>query len=214
MDSQLNPCSHCGGSAKLYIAENSSLQKRWFVACENTQCPTHTEYADTEESARLLWNTGQRHDYSLSEADLDKLGRTASEALRYRIRDGFLTGEWEHCLDRSILEPKAEDPKMPLHSVALVDSPVDAAFIGAVKPRVVVAILLELRDARMAVEQMEKENRALQRMINILAAGIQPCVVGECCPEGFNGECNRFSPQFIKCGLKYARKAVEEKENV
>lgn len=214
MDSQLKPCPLCGGSAKLYIAENSNLQKRWFAACENTQCPTYTEYADTEESALLLWNTGQRHDYSLSEADLDKLGRTASEALRYRIRDGFLTGEWEHCLDRSILEPKAEYPKMPLHSVALVDSPVDAAFIGSVKPRVVVALLLELRDARMAVEQMEKENWTLQRISKILAAGIQPCVVGECCPEGFNGECNRVSPQFIKCGLKYARKAVEEEENV
>ena len=144
----LKPCLRCGGSARVYIVENSNLQKRWFAGCENTQCPTHTEYADTEESALLLWNTGQRHGYSLSESDLDKLERAASEALRYRIRDGFLTGEWEHCLDRSILEPETEDSKMPLHSVALVDSPVDAALIGAVKPRVVVALIQGLKEAR------------------------------------------------------------------
>lgn len=150
----LKPCPHCGGPASVYVSENSNLQNRWFSACENTQCLTHTDYVDTEESACLMWNAEVFHDYSLSESDLDKLERSASEALRYRFREGFLTGEWEHCLDRSILEPKTEDPKMPLHSVALVDNPTDAAFIGSAKPRIIIASIRELREARDVIEQM------------------------------------------------------------
>ena len=56
----------------------------------------------------------------------------------------------------------------------------------------------------------------MQRMLKFLAAGAQPCLTGEC-PEGLNGECNRFSRKAIQCNLKYAKlkaeKEIEDEED-
>lgn len=66
------------------------------------------------------------------------------------------------------------------------------------------------------LECMEVERFFLQRMTRFLAAGAQPCLTGEC-PEGLNGECNRFSRKAIQCNLKYAKlkaeKEIEDEED-
>ena len=66
------------------------------------------------------------------------------------------------------------------------------------------------------LECMEAEKYVMQRMLKFLAAGAQPCLTGEC-PEGLNGECNRFSRKAIQCNLKYAKlkaeKEIEDEED-
>lgn len=58
-----------------------------------------------------------------------------------------------------------------------------------------------------------EEKWVLQRMTKFLAAGAQPCLTEEC-PEGLNGECNRFSQRAIQCNLKYARLKAENETGV
>lgn len=113
------------------------------------------------------------------------------------------TGEWGTDI-RPYLKMAAvcADNGEPLCAMTMDDDIVTAAHIASSDPETTLCDIKEIL-------RLRAENKRLNKMTKILAAGIQPCLVGECCPEGFNGECNRFSPQYIKCGLKYARKAMD-----
>ena len=93
----------------------------------------------------------------MTDKEIAKLEMMATKTLRLRIWEGLCTGEWSHCLDRTILETDVKHGGLPHRHVALVDSCEDAAFIGAASPRIILGLIRELRSCRELLRVYEQQ---------------------------------------------------------
>lgn len=145
MEYDLRPCPRCGGDARVFVRESNGHE--FFAGCKNLKCPTYTPYAASKSEATDMWNNGNFCVATATDAEIDMLEEAASRALRMRVVWGDLTGEWMHCLDRSILETDCKH-KIPLRHVAMAESFEDAAHIAAANPAIILALIRELRVCR------------------------------------------------------------------
>lgn len=153
MEHELKPCPHCGRDAKVYIRESNGHE--FFAGCKNLKCPTYTPYVASESEAADMWNKGKLCVATATNADIDNLEEMASRSLRLRVVWGDLTGDWAHCLDRSVLETDFKC-KIPLKRVATAENFEDAAYIAAANPATILALIHELRACRAKLAEYEQ----------------------------------------------------------